>query len=360
MKNLFLFIFFGLSICMFGNDFTIQRGVNVSHWLSQTDMRGEERANYVTEADFIKISQLGFDHVRLPVDEEQLWTESGEKEPAAFDLMVKGVKWSIKHNLRIIVDLHTLRSHHFNIASSRTLWTSPEAQNQLIGFWKDLSAVLNGFSTDSVAYEIMNEAVADDSEDWNKLLARAIAEIRKTEPERTIVVGSNMWQIPSKFTELKVPENDKNIIVSFHTYTPLPFTHYKAPWASIGFYKGPVHYPGLIVKPEDLKDYTEEQKEEMAKLNGVFNKDSLAKDILIAVKKAKEWNLPLFCGEFGCFPTTPIEMRQKWYADMMAIFNENNISWCHWNYKNDFPLVDPVTGEPIRELLDVLIPEEKE
>jgi len=34
------------------NKFTIRRGVNASHWLSQSDKRGDERKYYMTEKDF--------------------------------------------------------------------------------------------------------------------------------------------------------------------------------------------------------------------------------------------------------------------------------------------------------------------
>jgi len=63
-----------------GTNFEIHTGVNVSHWLSQSKKRGEERRNYIVKADFDTIAAMGFDHVRLPVDEIQLWDDEGEKE----------------------------------------------------------------------------------------------------------------------------------------------------------------------------------------------------------------------------------------------------------------------------------------
>ncbi len=79
-----------------------------------------------------------------------------------------------------------------------------------------------------LAYEILNEAVADDPEDWNKLLNKVTAAIREKEPERKIVAGSNRWQNAGTFPDLKFPKNDKNIILSFHFYTPMTLTHHKA------------------------------------------------------------------------------------------------------------------------------------
>lgn len=360
MKKLLLSILsLALGVNMYAGEFVIKRGVNVSHWLSQTEIRGEERANYIQEEDFKKIEASGFDHVRLPIDEVQFWIETGKKQKEAFELLDKAINWAIKYDLKIVVDLHTLRSHHFNDASIRTLWEEKSAQEQFIGFWKDLSAKLSKYPTDMVAYEPMNEAVAEDPEDWNKLINWVIAEIRKLEPERTIIMGSNLWQRVSTFPDLKVPENDKHIILSFHTYTPMPLTHWKAHWTNFSEFDEPVNYPGEIYNKDiDFSKYNEETAEALKYYDGFYNKETLTKDIMVAVKKAKALGLPLYCGEFGCYPTADLKMRQQWYKDMIEIFDDNNIAWCHWNWKNDYPVVDETTLKPIKEIMNILIPEE--
>ena len=355
-KILLIILIFALEANLFAGDFIIKRGVNVSHWLSQTTIRGKERAKYVTEEDFQQIKEFGFDHVRLPIDEEQFWTENGKQKKRAFKLLNKAIKWSIKHDLKIIVDLHTLRSHHFNIADSRTLWEEKSAQEDFISFWRQLSAKLNQYPNDMLAYEMMNEAVADNPEDWNKLINWAISEVRKLEPERTIVMGSVNWQQASTFPHLKVPKGDKNIILSFHTYSPLPFTHWKAPWTGWAKYEGPVNYPGNVVDTTNLSSYNQESVKNMQQFFGVYSKESFVNEFAPAIKKAKELDLPLYCGEFGCFPTTSMKMRQLWYKDIMEVFNENGIAWAHWNWKNDFPLIDAETGKAIDELMNILLP----
>ena len=44
--------------------FAISKGVNISNWLSQSDVRGEERKNYFTEAEVQQLAGFGFDHIR--------------------------------------------------------------------------------------------------------------------------------------------------------------------------------------------------------------------------------------------------------------------------------------------------------
>lgn len=59
------------------NNFKIQRGTNVSHWLSQSEERGEARRQHIQEDDFARLDSLEFDFVRLPIDEVQMWDEQG-------------------------------------------------------------------------------------------------------------------------------------------------------------------------------------------------------------------------------------------------------------------------------------------
>jgi endoglucanase len=57
--------------------FKVKRGTNISHWLSQSRNRGAERLNWFTKEDVAFLAGLGFDHLRIPIDEEQMWDASG-------------------------------------------------------------------------------------------------------------------------------------------------------------------------------------------------------------------------------------------------------------------------------------------
>jgi endoglucanase len=337
--------------------FVIHRGVNVSHWLSQTEMRGEERAQYMQAADFEKISELGFDHVRIPIDEAQMWDEAGEMHRDAFDLLHKAIRWSFENNLRVIVDLHILRSHYFN-ADVKPLWTDPAAQEEFLGFWKQLSNELHAYPVDKLAYELMNEAVSDDPEDWNRLLAKGIETVRALEPERVIVVGSNKWQQVGTFKDLKVPGGDSNLLLSFHFYDPFLLTHYRAPWTgALAQFEGEVRYPGFTVDTMEYANLAGDVLDRVRGSNGYWDAARIEEAFMQARAVADSFGLPLFCGEFGCFPSKPPELRNAYYRDIISVFDKLDISWTHWNYKNDFPVVDEKTLEPIEAVVSALIGE---
>ncbi len=343
------------------NNFRIRRGTNLSHWLSQSEERGEARQQHIQEDDFERLEQLGFDFVRIPIDEEQFWDEQGNKLPEAWDLLTNALRLAGKHHLRAIVDLHIIRSHYFNAVNeggdTNTLFTSEEAQNQLINMWYQLSDVLKGFSNDSVAYEFMNEPVAKEHEQWNQLVAKVHKALREREPQRTLVVGSNMWQSYETLKYLKVPEGDKNLVLSFHYYNPMILTHYGAWWTPIGKYKGKVNYPGVLVSKEDYEAAPDSLKKELEPYTTqVWNADKIREDFKDAIEAAKKYGLQLFCGEWGVYEPVDRELAYKWTKDMLSVFDEYDIAWTTWCYDADFGFWDQKKNDyKDKPLVDLLM-----
>ena len=309
--------------------FKIKRGTNIAHWLSQSKNRGSERASFFTEKDVQYIAEAGFDHIRLPVDEEQLWDSTGKRNDDAFQLLDNFMTWANRAGLRVVLDLHILRSHHFN-EGDKPLWTKPAEQDKFIQLWRDLASAVNKWPNGMVAYEFMNEPVADDDEQWNVLLARVADSIRSWERERTLVIGSNKWQQVQTFDKLRIPANDKNIVLSFHFYEPFHLTHYKASWTPLKNFEGTVQYPGQIV----LNGQAPEEKR-------VYNRDTLEKMMAKPIHLADSLDLPLYCGEFGVIDGSPREGKEAWYRDLIAIFDKHNIAYANWNFKaGSFGIVD--------------------
>lgn len=345
-KNLILVIAICLSVGLFAQSnkgpYTIKRGTNIAHWLSQSKKRGAEREKFFTKKDVQFIASAGFDHFRLPVDEEQLWDSTGKRYDDAFKLLDNALKWADESGLRVVLDLHILRSHYFN-AKEKPLWEKPEEQDKFIGLWKDMSNAVKKYPNSMLAYEFMNEPVADDAEQWNKLLFRVTDSIRSWEPERVLVIGSNRWQSANTFDQLRIPENDKNIILSFHFYEPFALTHYRAGWTAWKDLKQTVHYPGPIISnPMNLQE------------TKVFNRDTLEKMMAKPIHLADSLKLPLYCGEFGVIDGSPEESKLAWYRDMVAIFEKHNIAYANWNFKaGSFGIVD-ANLKPRTELVNIL------
>ncbi len=323
--------------------FKVHRGTNISHWLSQSKARGEARRTYFTKQDVQRLADWGLDHLRIPIDEEQMWDEVGRPEPEAFDLLGQALDWCAAAGLRAIVDLHLLRTHHFLDENDPPLYTDPEEQARFAGLWAQLSEKMQARPTDLVAYELLNEAVARNPEDWNRVARAAYDTIREREPQRTIVLGSNWFNQHHTFLKLKVPEDDPNIILTFHYYYPMFITHYTASWwAGGGTYTGPVHYPGAPIAEEDLANMDAALRQQVVEndWNRPYNQAAMCEDLAQPFVVRKRTGLPLYCGEFGCFDRAPKALRVAWFKDILTVFKNHDIAWANWDYKGAFGIID--------------------
>jgi endoglucanase len=351
--------------------FVIHRGTNLSHWLSQ-DFGWTDRSFYITGNDIRFIARCGFDHVRLPIDEKEMWSEDGKPIEASFTYLHNAIEWCAQNHLRVIVDLHSVRAHDFNAMNEgtvNTLWSDPKAQKRFLSLWAELSRRLREFPNDLLAYEIMNEPTAENPEDWNKLVAASFKPIRAVEPGRVIVIGADMWQIPQMVPALKVPEGDKNIIISFHTYSPMALTHHMAGWIGepMSHYTGAVNYPGPIISQSDYDQLLAASKSlpnyALLGSRDNWNADRIRQEIEPALKRAKELGLQLYCGEYGCLPTVPREARLAYYKDITGVFESEGIAWANWEYKGQFGILEwhdkgdssIFVGAPDTQLIDILM-----
>ena len=152
-----------------------------------------------------------------------------------------------------------------------------------------------------------------------------------------------MWQSYGTIKYLKVPEGDKNIILSFHYYNPMILTHYGAWWTPIGKYTGKVNYPGVLVSKEDYEaanDTVKKVIDENKFTTEEWNIDRIRADFKDAIEAAKKYNLQLFCGEWGVYEPVDRELAYKWTKDMLTVFKENNSAWTTWCYDADFGFWD--------------------
>lgn len=331
--------------------FEIQTGINISHWLSQSSLDKNERKKRFTPEDVRRIADIGFDHVRLPVDEIQIWDENGFIDKEAVDLLNEAIYWCSKENIRSIVDMHILRSHHFNDVTQPKLYTDPDELHQFTSLWIQLSEQISEWSNDFVAYEILNEPKAQDPNDWNRVSSFVLSMLRKKESYRTMVLGSNWYCKADTFDVLNIPD-DKNLMLTFHFYDPMLITHHNAMWTNIGGYDGQIKYPGNPVNDNDIQSISEPLRQSVIKENYFFNRDTVVDKLRLPLEVREKTGRPVFCGEFGCIKKTPIDVRRGWYKDIISVFKEYKIPFTHWDYKGEFGIFDSNYNET--GIIDIL------
>ena len=473
--------------------FGLKQGVNVGDWLSQ-------KANIsFKESDVQMLSNLKYDHIRIPVDESILFNADGSKNAESFTKLHTAVEWARKYNLKVIVDLHILNdntssgsmksfvddfedgqpgkwkpnsssgiqveitgnpdasginkspkvlhitqtepsnwkgaerrevmltpgvktfkymrfrvrknktgyitfkfeaedgtvayqgydvktpnqwieadvspyhklegkrisritirpdndpaelwiddiafstSHSgYRTTISKTLWNDNNAQQHFVELWRQIQGELKQYPNNLLAYELLNEPTAPTAADWNQLAAKALAAIRMEEPDRKVVIGSNLWNNVTQVPLIEIPANDKNIILTFHFYNPHLLTHYQASWQSLlAHITAPVQYPGPTISDTDFQLLSEASQKAIDNEGRTFDKAKIKALIGQAVTRAQALGLEVWCGEFGCYNRTPVQSRLRWIEDVAQVCREYGVGHCLWNFQGGFGFVAP-------------------
>src|SRR5262249_46526132 len=122
-------------------------------------------------------------------------------------------------------------------------------KDRFLALWKQIAEHYKS-APDGVAFELLNEPKDKATTTvLNPIYAQAIALIRKSNPKRTLFVGPGKWNQASELVNLRLPDDDDNLIVTVHSYDPFYFTHQGATWAGPDVKLSGIRYPGPPAKP---------------------------------------------------------------------------------------------------------------
>lgn len=286
----------------------VGRCINMGNSL-ETPTEGAWGGKKIDAADFTRIAKAGFTTIRLPVR----WsTRAGTQAPysidPAFMTRVKQVVADARSaGLNVI-----LNSHHFE-----EIHKDPSDANiaKLAAMWAQIAPQFADAPEAHLWFEIENEP-HDKFNDSNllKVLTPALAEIRKTNATRPVIIGGEFWSGINSLKTLKLPD-DPNIVPTFHYYDPFTFTHQGASW----------------VDPSPP----------LGRTYGGADDQKLLKEDVQKVREyiARTGKTP-FMGEFGAHTTVSLDERLKYQKAVRVAFDEIGIGMCAWAYTNTFPLWD--------------------
>ena len=246
--------------------------------------------------------------------------------------------------------MHITRNHHFT-KTENDLFTKAEEPAKFVRLWEDLSSELSRYSNDLVAYEILNEPVSENPENWNRVLNLVIPAIRKKEAERTLIIGVCTSNFAVMYSSLKLP-SVKNIMMTFHFYAPYLLTAYGQDDTTGGQTDIPISYPGQLVPDHYISELPEKWQSTGRQ---VFDKEALRPFVKEGIDRAKQLNVPVFVGEFGTLYTVPSTSRANWYKDAVALFNEYKVGYTSWDYKGaGYSMVDENNEVVYPDILKIL------
>ena len=323
------------------------KGVNLGGWISQFDKYDKEHFDtFITEEDIVNIKNLGFDHVRVPVDYNVLEDEEGNTKEDGFGYLEKCRKWCADNGLNMLIDLHECYGYSFDPLKKdmdrEKFFYDEQLQQRFLNLWRRIAERFKDYP-DQVAFEPLNEVVLHEVADaWNKVATRYIEMMRTIVPNSYIVVGGVCYNSVVSVPLLDIPKDD-HIVYNFHCYEPFIFTHQGAYWVE----NMPSDF--RITYPKTLEEYREIGKDLSEDLAGAVYQENISEigegffeDIFApAIEKAKKDDIPLYCGEYGAIDIADAESRLAWMRDIHAVMKKHGIGRALWNYREkDFGLVD--------------------
>jgi aryl-phospho-beta-D-glucosidase BglC (GH1 family) len=156
----------------------LRRGINASQWFAQVyDKRGytaEHFQSWTTADDIALIKSMGFDHVRLSVNPQPMFSErEPNKIPAEYlGYLDAAVKMILDHGLAVVIDLHPESDFKLQLAKN------DEFVERFADFWRALAAHYSAWDADRVFLEIMNEPEFTDRYRWLGVQMKLAAALR--------------------------------------------------------------------------------------------------------------------------------------------------------------------------------------
>jgi endoglucanase len=304
------------------------RGVNLGNALEAP--REGEWGVVLKEEYFSIIKQAGFNSIRLPVrwSGHALAEKPYTIDPNFFNRVDWAVNCAIKNDLYVML----------NIQRYDPLTDDPNSYHfeRFVGLWEQIAEHYKDYP-DYLLLELYNEPYkALTPELWNDLVKQTLPAIRKSNPNRTIVIEPTIIIEPNFVVcldKLEIPAEEKNVIVSIHYYTPLELTHQGAPWMG-----------------------QRSQAWIGTKWTGTDAEKKVATDFFDAAAAwGKENNRPINLGEFGVYKKVDAESRVRWTKFVAESAAKRGMSLLWWDFCAEFALYDRDTKSWNKELLDAIV-----
>jgi endoglucanase len=298
------------------------RGINLGNALEAPN---EGAWGVTLKASYFQaIKEAGFDTIRLPIK----WSAHARADapytidPQFFARIDWAVDQALANKLNIILNVH-----HYEAAD-----VDPDKHvPRLAGLWEQIAARYQDRPA-GVYFELLNEPHGKLIEDkWNRAIPRLLKAVRKTNPDRPVIVGPAQWNAIRALDKLDLPQDDPNLILTVHFYDPFQFTHQGASWA-----EGADKWKG--------RKWTG-TKDERAAIRAPFEKTAAW---------ARKRGLPVLLGEFGTYQEADMASRTRWTQCVVHEAEKLGFSWAYWEFCAGFGAYDPKAEkwrEPLKAAL---------
>jgi endoglucanase len=278
------------------------------------------------------IAEAGFNSVRLPVT----WSVHCSKtppytiEPTFFSRVDSIVNLCLQNGLAVSIDLHYYP--YINMHQADPDLSFEDNIKRFYFLWEQIAEHYKDYPPE-VYFDVLNEPNMEVGVQlYNELIAKSIKLIRKTNPGRTILIGTpnlgQSWTIGL----LRLPKDDWNLIVQIHYYLPHLFTHQGLAYAQAGASKG-MQWMGT---PEEKKP--------------------IESDLNFCAKWSRANYRPINLGEFGANEYADMASRARYIKFVREVAEKNGFSFHLWGFREIFRVFDEESGKWHQPVLEALVP----
>jgi endoglucanase len=294
------------------------RGLNVLGydpiWKNPAKARFQER-------HFAEIRAAGFQTLRVNLMAFSHMNAVNELDPTWLKILDWVIAGARAQGLNVILDEHDF---------DRCAKDAVMCREKLLAFWQQISSRYRDMP-ESVLFELLNEPHGQVTPElWNQYLAELLTVVRRDNPLRNVIIGPGNYNDFQRLGDLRLPATDRHIIVTFHYYFPMPFTHQGAPWVE----GGPPPTGVAWGSPTDYQAITDH-----------FDR---------VATWAKAARRPILLGEFGAYDKGAMSYRAAYTAAVARAAEARGWPWAYWQFDSDFIAYDMKTQswvEPIRKAL---------
>ncbi|MGC4089042.1 MAG: glycoside hydrolase family 5 protein [Polyangiaceae bacterium] len=331
----------------------LHRGMNLGNALEAPN-EGDWGVT-LSSAHFQVFADAGFDHVRLPV---RFSAHAGATAPYSIDAtFFARVDWALDQaqarGLAVILDVHHFVEFLANPSGNKA---------RFIALWQQIATRYRARPA-SLKFELMNEPNGPLDAQWNAIFPEALAAVRAIDPTRAVLLDSTSWSAGTTLSLLPTI-TDPNLVVSFHMYDPVLFTHQAASWMTAEYQTRGLIFPAPPCTPitpsagAQAVAWTAQWFTSYNQAPAATNVGGMkaVEDVFAAVDAfVTRTGRAVHLGEFGVIDQADAGSRARWVRLIRESAEARGIPWTYWDDGGSLKAVTPSTGSWVPYLKTALL-----
>ncbi len=261
---------------------------------------------FIQAEDVRRVRAMGLNCIRLPFHYGVVEEAPGKINRKGIARIDGALRWAREAGVRVILDMHAApgaqnADWHADAVGRARFWGSPAYQRRAVRIWEFLADRYKDHP-EVAGYDLLNEAVTEDTRALNAYYHEVIRHIRAIDHRHILFVEGNRWAMDLEALD---DFDDDNLALSIHFYHPIEFTFNFIPH---------LRYP-------------------LQSSAGRFGRETLKKMIGAYSRFARKKQRALFVGEFGVNARQGLYGEDLWLIDILDIFRAHDIHWTYWTFK---------------------------